>query len=60
MLYSDPNYQQGYPKEIEQTIVKWQLDEEAIACPHCSSSFSMILRKHHCRLCGLVICIGCS
>ncbi|KAF8319345.1 hypothetical protein DL93DRAFT_2225285 [Clavulina sp. PMI_390] len=50
----------GTPAAIraaEQVITPWQDDAAATACPHCQQSFHPITnRKHHCRLCGLVVC----
>ncbi|EGG03189.1 uncharacterized protein MELLADRAFT_78634 [Melampsora larici-populina 98AG31] len=40
----------------EQTIVRWQEDSEIKRCTICNSQFSVRVRKHHCRLCGKVIC----
>ncbi|KAK0550298.1 carboxypeptidase Y-deficient [Tilletia horrida] len=43
-------------RKAEQAIVKWQEDAEAKACPICATPFSLAVRKHHCRLCGRVVC----
>ena len=40
----------------DQLIVKWQNDAEAVRCPICAAPFNVITRKHHCRLCGRVVC----
>ncbi|GJJ12115.1 hypothetical protein Clacol_006356 [Clathrus columnatus] len=41
----------------EQYIAPWQPDSEVSQCPHCSASFHPLTnRKHHCRLCGRVVC----
>ena len=39
---------------------RWQKDSEAKDCPHCQSMFTFLTRKHHCRLCGFVVCGACS
>ncbi|CAG8522589.1 16423_t:CDS:10 [Funneliformis mosseae] len=45
----------------EQSIVKWEDDASVTNCPLCGTSFGMITnRKHHCRLCGRVVCEKCS
>lgn len=45
----------------EQSIVKWEDDASVSCCPLCQSQFGkMINRRHHCRLCGRVVCEKCS
>ena len=43
-------------------IVPWQKDASAVRCSGpCKRGFNaVVLRKHHCRLCGLVVCDDCS
>lgn len=36
--------------------MKWQSDSLATSCPICTAPFSLTTRKHHCRLCGRVVC----
>ncbi|BGP13921.1 hypothetical protein JCM10213_002565 [Rhodosporidiobolus nylandii] len=43
-------------ERAEQSIVKWQEDKEATHCPICTASFGVRARRHHCRLCGRVVC----
>jgi hypothetical protein len=44
-----------YPKLIDEWV-----DSDVVAnCQNCSSSFSFINRKHHCRACGGVYCYNC-
>lgn len=40
--------------------VAWQSDAEVTACTLCASTFKWTRRKHHCRLCGRVVCNACS
>ncbi|KAG0369774.1 carboxypeptidase Y-deficient [Gamsiella multidivaricata] len=48
-------------KVSEQAIVKWEDDSTVPACYICLSMFNRYgNRKHHCRLCGHVICDNCS
>lgn len=39
---------------------QWQPDKYAKNCNACGKKFSQIVRKHHCRNCGLVFCSKCS
>ncbi|CDK26824.1 unnamed protein product [Kuraishia capsulata CBS 1993] len=52
-------------KQFERSVVNWQSDSEVKSCRICQQRFSFgVLRKHHCRLCGLITCgdvaTGCS
>ncbi|CAH7685597.1 FYVE zinc finger-domain-containing protein [Phakopsora pachyrhizi] len=40
----------------EQEIVRWQDDQEVVCCKLCEIQFGLRVRKHHCRLCGTVVC----
>ncbi|XP_073823678.1 zinc finger FYVE-type containing 26 spastizin isoform X2 [Musca autumnalis] len=43
------------------TRSEWVRDEEATHCMCCRrSAFSMLIRRHHCRRCGRVVCYSCS
>lgn len=48
-------------REHEQSVVNW-IDESIVSlCPTCASKFNILTRKkHHCRLCGAVMCTKCS
>ncbi|KAK9471834.1 FYVE zinc finger-domain-containing protein [Dipodascopsis tothii] len=46
----------NYRKQLEQTVVPWQDSAAVTACPLCTETFTFTLRKHHCRLCGRVVC----
>lgn len=44
------------PKKSE-----WVPDDQVIQCMSCRSvTFSMFIRRHHCRRCGRVVCATCS
>lgn len=47
-------------KTYEQTIVPWIDDRDVKLCPNCAKSFHVARRKHHCRLCGAIMCNDCS
>ncbi|CAO1616110.1 unnamed protein product [Parajaminaea phylloscopi] len=38
----------------------WVPDSRADRCMSCSETFGIWRRKHHCRLCGRVVCWNCS
>ncbi|KAG0174666.1 hypothetical protein DFQ28_005264 [Apophysomyces sp. BC1034] len=38
----------------------WESDTEAKECRRCSRRFGLIIRRHHCRRCGLIVCDRCS
>lgn len=38
----------------------WFGDDTSTMCLACSVKFSMITRRHHCRMCGLLVCATCS
>ena len=38
----------------------WTHDDDVNDCALCKKAFSLFNRKHHCRLCGKVVCGGCS
>ncbi|KAI8882898.1 FYVE-domain-containing protein [Backusella circina FSU 941] len=43
-------------RDGEQSVTKWADDKNVTQCPFCEKSFTMFNRKHHCRLCGKVVC----
>ncbi|KAL0264844.1 carboxypeptidase Y-deficient [Diplodia seriata] len=50
---------------LEQSIIAWEDDANVLQCPFCQQEFtSYTFRRHHCRLCGRVVCgdpkTGCS
>ncbi|KAF9941422.1 1-phosphatidylinositol-3-phosphate 5-kinase [Modicella reniformis] len=38
----------------------WMTDENAKECFGCNAPFSMMRRKHHCRICGVIFCSKCA
>lgn len=48
-------------KPVEKHAAVWVPDAEATICMHCKKTqFTMIVRRHHCRNCGAVVCGSCS
>ncbi|KAM3454156.1 hypothetical protein MY3296_003211 [Beauveria thailandica] len=57
--------QNNQRKAIEQSVVPWEDDEAVSKCPYCQQEFgTWTFRRHHCRICGRVVCAdiqtGCS
>jgi rabenosyn-5 len=57
--------QNNQRKQLEQSVVTWEEDAKVLNCPFCQQQFgSWSFRRHHCRLCGRVVCAdpltGCS
>ncbi|ORZ15666.1 hypothetical protein BCR42DRAFT_451619 [Absidia repens] len=38
----------------------WESDRQASECRRCSRRFSFLVRRHHCRRCGQIVCDRCS
>ena len=38
----------------------WTPDAQVANCQLCTSNFSALFRRHHCRACGRVVCSACS
>ncbi|XP_043476139.1 rabenosyn-5 [Leptopilina heterotoma] len=55
-LPSDPNDRRAH----ERAIVPWIDEKDVKLCPTCARSFHMARRKHHCRLCGAIMCHDCT
>lgn len=47
-------------RDHEQTVVQWVEEDLVKLCPTCARGFNLARRKHHCRLCGCVMCKECS
>jgi hypothetical protein len=45
-------------QDIAQPVM-WVADEVHTKCMDCKSDFSLIKRKHHCRICGGLFCFNC-
>ncbi|KAI5919165.1 FYVE zinc finger protein [Camillea tinctor] len=57
--------QRNQRKVLEQSVVTWEDDAKVSKCPFCQQEFgSWTFRRHHCRICGRVVCAdpqtGCS
>ncbi|XP_055680153.1 pleckstrin homology domain-containing family F member 1 homolog isoform X2 [Lutzomyia longipalpis] len=48
-------------KPVVNHAAVWVPDNEAQICMHCKKTqFTMLVRRHHCRNCGAVVCGPCS
>lgn len=45
---------------LPQPAENWVPDKDVEECQVCLRPFSFLVRKHHCRICGRVICSECS
>ncbi|QNP99125.1 YALIA101S03e22034g1_1 [Yarrowia lipolytica] len=44
------------PKAAVTASVPWQEDSTQPNCPECQVKFTFLIRPHHCRVCGKVVC----
>ena len=44
---------------IEKSVVAWVSDSDVPFCPDCGHKFNLRNRRHHCRLCGSIMCRKC-
>ncbi|RXM31890.1 Rabenosyn-5 [Acipenser ruthenus] len=44
---------------IEKSVVSWVNDQDVPFCPDCGNKFNIRNRRHHCRLCGSIMCKKC-
>ncbi|XP_064422419.1 rabenosyn-5 [Latimeria chalumnae] len=47
-------------RAIEKSVVPWVSDQDVPFCPDCGNKFSIRNRRHHCRLCGSIMCKKCT
>ncbi|KAM4722068.1 rabenosyn-5 [Rhinophrynus dorsalis] len=47
-------------RAIERSVVPWVSDQDVPFCPDCGNKFSIRNRRHHCRLCGSIMCKRCT
>ena len=65
LLWSLTGTKAQQQRQLEQSVVTWEEDANVLRCPFCQQEFSNYsFRRHHCRLCGRVVCgdpiTGCS
>ncbi|XP_053545327.1 rabenosyn-5 [Bombina bombina] len=47
-------------RALEKSLVSWVNDQDVPFCPDCGNKFSIRNRRHHCRLCGSIMCKPCT
>ena len=47
-------------KKISETGPNWAEDKSAEFCQSCGFQFNFLIRRHHCRHCGLLFCRYCA
>ncbi|KAJ7417303.1 rabenosyn-5 isoform X3 [Willisornis vidua] len=55
----DPYMWEPQEVAIEKSVVPWVSDQDVPFCPDCGSKFGIRNRRHHCRLCGSIMCKKC-
>lgn len=45
---------------LDYRYIGWVLDCDMVICMICSNEFSLFNRRHHCRICGDLVCDNCS
>lgn len=50
---------QTYLERHDSTPCPWIADQNVTRCQNCTNEFSILRRKHHCRVCGNVVCHNC-
>jgi len=41
-------------------FVPWVGDRLSLSCQECRTTFNLVVRRHHCRVCGRLLCDTCS
>lgn len=47
-------------RSLEKSVVSWVSDQDVPFCPDCGGKFNIRNRRHHCRLCGSIMCRKCT
>ncbi|XP_066499743.1 rabenosyn-5 [Hoplias malabaricus] len=53
------NMDGGKIRALEKSVVPWVNDQDVPFCPDCGGKFNIRNRRHHCRLCGSIMCRKC-
>jgi hypothetical protein len=63
-IYVDKQLSLSLSPDVDKTLYlktneKWVDSKIIIKCQNCNTSFSFMIRKHHCRACGSIFCYKC-
>ncbi|KAI9321009.1 hypothetical protein BX666DRAFT_1913567 [Dichotomocladium elegans] len=58
--YEDHVRDDGSEHTVMESRRVWEADRHAAECRRCNRRFNFLVRRHHCRRCGLVVCDRCS
>lgn len=47
-------------EEYSKDFFLWEKDNMRLTCRRCNSNFSSFNRRHHCRMCGSILCENCT
>ena len=50
----------GVEERIGTSAPVWIPDRRVTMCQNCAAEFNVLVRRHHCRACGKVVCATCS
>lgn len=45
---------------LPRRVYAWADDSSTTTCHNCQATFSIFLRRHHCRFCGKIFCYACT
>jgi hypothetical protein len=59
---ANANSAQRSERMVAKTVygIQWQRDSDSNQCVRCEREFGLLVRRHHCRACGLLVCKKCS
>lgn len=59
MSYYTPFVVSIYQRKLDKSVVPWVSNSDYQQCQRCNNTFTFAIRRHHCRLCGDLVCFKC-
>lgn len=59
VLFTHPSFSSSGTFVVTVDKVDWVPDESSLVCEQCANDFTVIRRRHHCRVCGHLFCGIC-